>query len=160
MDDARNDTQPQDNPAAPAPAQSAIRGAFLARAGQGEETAPSGAPDASGAATLRSAFLKHLAPARAGKVVGDEGGGDRVLRSAFAARSAPAAAEAPVRRARPAPAKRKAAAKKKRPARSAAKPMRPAKRAVKKRAAATASRRAKAKPVARPRRKARTRTRR
>jgi len=157
MDDPRDETETREEPSGPTPArpesgQDAIRGAFLARAATAEASAPGlGAADDGSAATLRSAFLKHLAPARGGAVVGDESSGDKVLRNVFAARIAPAAAP-PATRTRATPAKKVA--------RAAAKPARRAKPAAKKRAVASAPRRAKAKQAARPRRKTKGRTRR
>lgn len=130
----------------PTSEQDAIRGAFLARTGQGDTLSGGGTADETGAATLRGAFLRHLTEKRSGAVVGDEGAAAGVLRSIYAARSTAVLVVAPA--ARPArKAKPKAAAAKKK-GRAVAKRARPAKRAAKKRSAA-APRRATARTAVR-----------
>jgi len=134
---------------APPLEQGAIRGAFLARASHAAQSPSAGGEAESSSATVKDAYLRHLAPPkRPGAVVGDETSGDAVLRSIYAARSTPVAM--PAVPARKAPAKKKRAAAKTPKRAPAAK--RAVKRAAKKRAAP--SRAAKARrPAAQKRRK-------
>ncbi len=165
MDDVpeeTKETEPAAEPLTPPPLeQGAIRGAFLARATVGAESTAGGGiqSDDAGAASLKSAFIRHLTEPRSGAVVGDETSGDAVVRSIYAARTTPSAV--PERR-RAAP-KRKAAPTKKGRARAAAKPAaaakrgRPAKQAAKRRANTAAAPRRKAKAPVKAKAKAKAR---
>jgi hypothetical protein len=154
MDDVQNEkaTETTAAPLARPPMdQGAIRGAFLARAAHGGDTAAGGGIQGdAGAATLRGAFMKHLTEKPGGAVVGDEAGGAGVVRSIYAARSTVVAITVgatarPRRKAKAAPAKKRA--------RAATKRAQPAKRGPKKRRAAAPSRARPTRPPARAKKK-------
>jgi hypothetical protein len=137
MDDVRNENETE-APAPPPLEQGAIRGAFLARAAQGDNSSAGGGTEReTGALALRGAFMRHLTEKHSGAVVGDEGGGAGVLRSIYAARTVVVVATPPARPARKAKA---------RPA--ASRPVRKAKAAPAKKRARAAGKAKRAQPAA------------